>query len=54
MYNKKAHYVDNFSDFLIFRIFLNVIFQTSYKKCFIEKENTHNKTDLYINDISRF
>ena len=36
MYNKKAQYEDNFNDFLI--MFLNIVFQISYEKCFIVKE----------------
>ena len=53
MYNGKAHYVDNFNDFLIM-ISLNVVFRNISKKRFIIKENTFNQVDLHINQISRF
>ena len=36
MYHKKTQYVENFNDCLIM-IFLNIVFQTSYEKCFIVK-----------------
>ena len=49
MYNKTAQYVNNFNDFLIM-MFLNIVCQTSYEKCFIVK----NKVDLHINKILKF
>ena len=36
MYNRKAQNVYNFNDFLIM-IFLKVVFQATYEKCFIVK-----------------
>ena len=46
-------YVDNVSDILVM-IFLSIIFQTSYEKCFIVKENIFDKADLYVNEILQF
>ena len=52
MYNKAAQYVNNFNDFLV--MFLNIVRQTSYKKCFIVKETTFDKVDLHINEMLWF
>ena len=38
MYHKKAQYVENFNDFLIM-VFLTIVFQTSYEKCFYGKNS---------------
>ena len=40
MYHKKAQYVENFNDFLIM-VFLTIVFQTSYEKCFYAKKRIH-------------
>ena len=40
MYHKKAQYVENFNDFLIM-VFLTIVFQTSYEKCFYGKKIIH-------------
>ena len=50
---EKAQYVDNFTGFSI-AIFSNIVFQTSYEKCFIVKENVFDKVELYINKLLRF
>ena len=53
LYTKNVPYVDNVSDILVM-IFLSIIFQTSYEKCFIVKENIFDKADLYVNEILQF
>ena len=53
MHYEKAQYVDIFADFLL-TIFSNIVFQASYEKYFIVKENTFDKVDLCINYTLRF
>ena len=50
MYNKKTQYVDHFNDFLIM-IFLNVVFQTSYEKCFYYKKRIRSIKLICISTI---
>ena len=40
IYHKKAQYLENFNDFLIM-VFLTIVFQTSYEKCFYGKKRIH-------------
>ena len=53
IYNKSSQYADRFNDFLMM-IFLNIVFQISFEKCFTVKGNTFDKGDLYINNVFRF
>ena len=50
MYHKKVQNVENVNDFLIM-IFLNTVFQTSYKKCFIVKREYVSQSFVYYSFI---
>ena len=53
MYHKKAQYVENFNDFLIM-VFLTIVFQTSYEKCFYGKKRIHLTKLICISTRLRF
>ena len=53
MYHKKAQYVENFNDFLIM-VFLTIVFQTSYEKCFYGKTRIHLKNSQPKINLQKF
>ena len=53
MYHKKAQYVENFHDFLIM-VFITIVFQTSYEKCFYRKKRIHLTKFICISTKLRF